>query len=374
MKNSAFFQLEKHLDSLFANALENGIFSGAAAAIFCREKGVEKRVIKTYGRTRKDASGEKITSRTFFDLASLTKPLCTALSVLNLIENKKLTWSSDLQSPLLYKNGLNLLPITIEQLLSHRSGLIDYKPFFRDFEAHYSAKNKKRLIEKILREPLAGKPGIKCVYSDLGFIILGEIIEQLSEKKLDIYFKENISGLLQLETKLFFRPLPAKQENNGVDFAATELCPWRKRLLQGEVHDEHCWLMGGVAGHAGLFGTIEGVLQLTEHILKQWLDRSKQPVFSNTLLQHALNKKFPGETWCLGFDRPSPGGSSSGKYLSSRSVGHLGYTGTSFWIDPEKEIIMVLLSNRIHPTRKNEKIKQFRPLFHDTVIESLQKQ
>jgi len=371
MKNKGFDQLEKHLDPVFYTAIEKVVFSGAAVAIFFNEKGVKKRLIKSYGRTRNDKKGENITANTFFDLASLTKPLCTTLCILSLIENKKLKWKSALKTLIKDKTGHCLQKIKIEDLLSHSSGLTDYKPFFKEYEAKYSKKVKKEIIKQILLEPLEYEPGEKCLYSDLGFILLGEIIEQVSGKKLDVYFSEKITRPLQIEKNLFFRKIYNQAEKNKNLFVATEICPWRKRLLQGEVHDEHCWLMGGVAGHAGLFGTAGGVLTLTEKILQQWRGKEEHPAYSNTLLQKAVGWKNKKQTWSMGFDRPSAEGSSAGKYLSPSSIGHLGYTGTSFWIDPERELIVVLLTNRVHPTRKNESIKIFRPLFHNTVIERL---
>lgn len=371
MKNRGFLQLEKHLDSLFANALKNEVFSGASAAVFYREGGVENRVIKSYGRTLYGEQGETVTTGTVFDLASLTKPLCTVLCILCLIEDGKLDWSTELKRVIRGRTSPSLNNIQIGQLLSHSSGLIDYRPFFKDFKPAFSKQSKKRLIGKVLQEHVHYDPGSRCLYSDLGYILLGEIIERISETELDRYFREKISGPLQLDGSLFFRPYAAGIDMRPDRVAATEVCPWRKRLMHGEVHDEHCWLMGGVAGHAGLFGTAAGVLALTEHIRKEWQGRSRNPSYSAALLQRALNWKYKDQTWSMGFDRPSSEGSSAGKYLSKNSVGHLGYTGTSFWIDPERDLIAVLLTNRVHPTRKNEKIKIFRPRYHDTIVESI---
>jgi CubicO group peptidase (beta-lactamase class C family) len=129
--------------------------------------------------------------------------------------------------------------------------------------------------------------------------------------------------------------------------------------------------MNGVSGHAGLFGTVQGVLEMVVHILNRWRGREEHPLYSNTLLQKALTRQYNDQTWCLGFDTPSPTESSGGSYLSKESVGHLGFTGTSFWIDPEKDMVIVLLTNRVYPSRDNEKIKQFRPLLHDTVFRAM---
>jgi CubicO group peptidase (beta-lactamase class C family) len=301
----------------------------------------------------------------------LTKPLCTTLSILSLIEKKELDWGYCIKDLINVKTSSVLKNISVGQLLSHSSGLIDYRPFFKGFEPVPSKRTKKKIIEAVFNEPLAHTPGKKCMYSDLGYILLGEIIEKVSGKSIDKYFKKEIIRPLQLEESIFFKSLWGSREKKITDIAATERCSWRKKLLQGEVHDEHSWLMGGIAGHAGLFGTAGGVLTLLENILHLWQGREEHPAYSSMLLQKAIGWKKENETWAMGFDRPSTSSSSAGKYFSPSSIGHLGYTGTSFWIDPEKELIIVLLTNRIHPTRKNEKIKQFRPVFHNTVVEAL---
>ena len=337
------------------------------------EKGVEKRLIRTYGSTRFDTGSKPVQENTFFDLASLTKPLCTVQSVLSLIENKKTGWNSPLKSLIRHKTGPYLKKITIGQLLSHSSGIKGYKEYFLDYKAQYKKNNKEKIIKTILKEPLAYQPGRKCIYSDLGYILLGEIVEQVSGSRFDVFFEKKIAKPMHLENDIFFKPFSKEPDKRKKKYAATEKCPWRKKMLQGEVQDENCWLMGGVSGHAGLFGTISGVLTMTENILKIWKGNMEHPAYSSGLLQKALKKIDTKETWCMGFDTPSLSGSSAGRYMSRSSVGHLGYTGTSFWIDPERELVVVLLTNRVHPTRHNENIKKFRPLFHDTVIISLNK-
>ena len=152
-------------------------------------------------------------------------------------------------------------------------------------------------------------------------------------------------------------------------FAPTENCAWRGRILCAEVHDDNAYVMGGVAGHAGLFGDIHSVLRLSTFILDMWLGDAVHPNINNEDLRRCMERQNIGaSTWGLGFDTPSEKGSSGGRFLSAVSAGHLGFTGTSFWIDKEKQLVMVLLTNRVHPRRDNEGIKDFRPLFHDTVV------
>ena len=143
--------------------------------------------------------------------------------------------------------------------------------------------------------------------------------------------------------------------------------------MRGEVSDENCWVIGGVAGHAGLFGSVESVLALLSELFDSWLGRKSFLTIRGDVVAYFLEYTSPAfrSTWALGFDRPSPQGSSGGRYLSPASVGHLGFTGTSFWMDPEKGVVIVLLTNRVHPSRDNQGIKEFRPLFHDRVMELL---
>jgi serine-type D-Ala-D-Ala carboxypeptidase len=256
--------------------------------------------------------------------------------------------------------------ITLRSLLSHSSGLTAYQPWFKTFAPIQQQDNKARLLRLILNETLTYAPESRCLYSDLGFILLGCIAEELTNKNLAVNFQERIAAPLGLAKELFYQV--SSEQRQGC--AATERCPWRGRMLRGEVHDEHCWLLHGLAGHAGLFGTVSGVLRLCGAILDSWKGGAATCSWA-AFLPQGLEPQLSDQTWCLGFDRPTPGSSSSGRHFSAPSIGHLGFTGTSFWIDPEQELIVVLLSNRVHPSRENNKIRQFRPWFHDAAIEAM---
>ncbi|MBW2066874.1 MAG: serine hydrolase, partial [Deltaproteobacteria bacterium] len=156
------------------------------------------------------------------------------------------------------------------------------------------------------------------------------------------------------------------------NFAATEKCPWRKRVIQGEVHDENAYALGGYSGHAGLFSTAEEVYRIAAMLRDHYLGR-REDYFSSETVEEFFRRQemVAGCTWALGWDTPSLEGSSSGRYFSEKSVGHLGYTGTSLWMDLEKDAIVILLTNRVHPARDNEKIREFRPVLHDRVMEVL---
>jgi CubicO group peptidase (beta-lactamase class C family) len=230
------------------------------------------------------------------------------------------------------------------------------------------------VYNQIQREKLEAAPGQKAIYSDLGFILLGEIIEEVCGTGLDQYCQENIFRPLGL-SRTFFVNLEIMRRHNLEPvrevFAPTESCPWRKKVLCGEVHDDNAYAMGGVAGHAGLFASIRDVDRLVTTLVECY--RGK-----NTFLPVGLVCEFwtregtvPGSTWALGWDTPSEAGASCGTHFSPHSIGHLGFTGTSVWIDLEKSVHVILLSNRVHPRRANNKIHAFRPLIHDLVMEAV---
>ena len=364
-------QLNIVLKKACEKGLAEGVYSGVSAAVSVVKNTVRSQGWFCGGVTRCDQFGVPVERSTLFDLASLTKPLCTTLCTLSLISSGKLNWTDDVLSLLQFENNRNNNKITIENILHHASGLPAYKPYFLEFKPQPSRKNILSLLRKILNEPLLYSPDTKCLYSDLGFILLGALIEQIATVSLDKFYQKNILDPMQLAENILFLPINEGVRGEKKAIMATENCPWRQRVLQGEVHDEHCWLMGGVAGHAGLFGTATGVLHLCERLLDCWQERAHHPAFANALLRYALNWKKGDESWHLGFDSPTPGQSSSGQYFSSQSAGHLGFTGTSFWMDPTQSIVVVLLTNRVHPSRENTKIKAFRPFFHDYLMEQI---
>ena len=360
------------MDVLFLKALKKKVFSGAAVGLSVGSPEKRKKLIVTYGNTSHDPASQPITEKVCFDLASLTKPLATTLAVLALIKEKKINLSETLPSLLEKELPAEKRSITLQQLLNHSAGLPAHRPYFERLVEHPVEKRKELLQSFVIKEPLISKPGDQSLYSDLGFMLLGWIIEKKSGVKLDKYVESHIFEPLGVSEGIFFKPLPAGETQKRV-FAATEQCPWRNKTLAGEVSDDNTYAMGGVSGQAGLFGDIVSVLDMTTHLLDQWQGRERHPNYETADLKNFLTRQsqVKASTWALGFDTPSESGSSGGRYLSDASVGHLGFTGTSFWIDPVKDLVMVLLTNRVHPSRDNEAIKQFRPQFHDTVIEQL---
>lgn len=359
--------LSQRLYTIFSYALDKKVFPGAAVGVSLWNGNNYDRNIYYYGLAQTWPEIIKLTENTFFDLASLTKALATVPALLALMEEKKISWTLNLAKIFNDEIPKDKALITIKNLMSHCSGLPAHNEYYNQLLKQTNIEKRKLLFSWILQEKLIYLPGTDFVYSDLGFILLGFIIEKISGKSLDEYVKEKIYNPLYLQNKIIFA-----QKEKRIDFiyAATEKCPWTGKILSGMVHDDNCRAMGGVAGHAGLFGTIEGVVQLCEYLLSQVKGRSKHPSYGNENLKKTVTKE-ENYGWASGFDTPSVTGSSSGQYFSASSFGHLGFTGTSFWIDPQKELIVVLLTNRVHPSKENELIKKFRPLFHDTVMRCL---
>ncbi len=307
--------------------------------------------------------------KTIFDLASLTKPLATTLCLMKLMDKGQIDLDYLLTDVLPASMLYDKRDLSLRQLLNHSAGFSDWKPFYLELVKHPVDERKKLVRQWIMEEPLEYRPGAKCRYSDLGFIILEWIVEEISGHTLK-----------QFVDDYFYRPLGLKilylninRPSKGMahkTFAATENCPWRKRIIQGEVHDENAYALGGYSGHAGLFGDCKGIFQivnvLREHFLGERKDYFKQKTVESIFKRQKI---VQDSTWALGWDTPSSHDSSSGHFFSSNSVGHLGYTGTSVWFDLEKDIIVIFLTNRIHPTRTNQKLKLFRPILHDAIME-----
>ncbi len=348
-----------------------GVFPAAAAAVVFPGVHGKKRYTLATGLTRLDGKGEPVDLQTVFDLASLTKPLVTALSILHLVDQGQISLKSTLDT---FFATISLpaekKAITIEQLLSHTSGLPAYQPYFKDFTPQATPETVGKIEQLILSQPLDALPGTRHCYSDLGYMILGRIIFLVSGRGPGDYFYATLSEPLGLAEDLFFVQRDTGRQPANRVYAATEYCSWRHRLLQGEVHDAHAFLLGLQSGHAGLFGNLGGVMTLLEEIMACWLGKPHRLPLSTELLTQAMDPGPEPPPRVCGFDFPTPR-SSGGRYLSPASRGHLGYTGTSFWMDPHKELIIILLTNRVHPTRKNIKIRQFRPWFHERVMEEM---
>ncbi len=352
----------KRVDRLMKGAVTNHVFPGGVLLV-SKDRSIV--FFEAYG----DAnlfSGRKMTRETVFDLASLTKPLATVLAVMELIRQSRLALKENLGSILpLFKNT-DKEKIRVENLLYHNSGFPDYRPYYEWVKKIEPGKRKDALREFLIKEPLIHPIGHQVVYSDLGFMVLCWVIEEVAGIRLDRFVLEKIYRPLGLK-KMFF--LPVDKKPPVAEFAATEKCPWRGILLEGVVHDDNAYSVGGIEGHAGLFGNAGDVFDLLSELMAVYGGSVSTGVFDIDLTRRflRLNKK---NGRALGFDTPSSKGSSCGRYFSKRTVGHLGFTGTSFWMDLDRAIVVILLTNRIHPSRDNDRIKAFRPKLHDAVMEN----
>jgi CubicO group peptidase (beta-lactamase class C family) len=321
--------------------------------------------LQGFGRFTYDANSPAIGADTVFDLASVTKVIATTTMAMLLYERGLLSLDTkvahilpefvSLASP---SQQQDRAAVTVKMLLAHSSGLPAYIKLFE------SARTREELVQAAVRTPLVAAPGTKADYSDIGFILLGEILASLADDPLDVFVRREILGPLGMTRTCFNPPTSTRSDIPPTEDDRT----FRHRLIQGEVNDENAYVMGGVSGHAGLFAPAIDVARFAECML-----RGGAPILHpSTIELFTWREASPaGTSRALGWDTPSPP-SSSGKHFSPRSFGHLGYTGTSLWIDPERQLSITLLSNRTWPDRSSQEIKLVRPLIHDAVVEALE--
>ena len=334
------------------SVLDRALVARACSALVA-EVGVGSRVLWEHaaGRTRFDAGAALVTRDTVFDLASLTKVLATTTLAVDLVGQRRLDLDRRVGEYLPIWSGGDRERVTVRDLLEHTSGLPAHREFFRTISGRAA------FAAAIAVEPLEYAPRSTSVYSDLGFILLGFIVEDVGGAPLDQQF-ERWRAREGLRAPIRYTP----PHDWRAHTAATEDDRWRGRMLQGEVHDENAAALGGVAAHAGLFGTAAAVGEFG----RWWLRHLDQP----HVLQFVQRTKVGSSSRALGWDTMLPT-SSCGTRLSVLAFGHTGFTGTSLWIDPPRDLYIVLLTNRVHPTRTNEQIQQVRRDFHDAVVTDL---
>lgn len=322
---------------------------------------------EAFGATDRDG-GRRVDPRAVYDLASLTKILATTPAVAELVRDGRLGLSTPLADIIPGAGETDKAGITVDMLLRHTSGLPAHRPYFKNIDPN-EPDPRKRLRQMVLDEPLDAPPGTSEVYSDLGFILLAWGIESVSGSRLDRFVRERIYSPLGID-RLFFIPLPPGEDAPGKHpgnkaVVPTSCCAWRGRTLAGEVEDENAWAAGGVEGHAGLFGDALSVFRLCREILAAASD-GRPRVLDGRVIRRFL-RPCPGRGRVAGFDTPTGERPSAGTLFSRAGIGHLGFTGTSVWMDPEQGRTVILLSNRVHPSRDNRKIKEFRPRIHDLI-------
>jgi beta-glucosidase-like glycosyl hydrolase/CubicO group peptidase (beta-lactamase class C family) len=355
-------QLQPAFDVVEA-AIKDRAFPGATLAI-----GYRGRVsLHAFGKPTYDAKSPDVSINTMYDIASLTKVVATTTLVARLaegdfpvpidldakVERYLPEWASGPQPEWRYR-------VTIRHLLTHTSGLPPFKEYWR------TSKSKQDTLEKIFAEPLDYEPGTKEVYSDLGIILMAEIIERLTGKPLDVLAREFIFSPLAMSNSMYNPPkkiwstiAPSEIDNQ-----------YRHHLIQGEVHDENAAAIGGVSGHAGVFSTAPDLAAFCQMLINGGVYAHQRILRRATISEFTTPQQLSSGTRTLGWAVPTEGGS-SGHFFSPHSFGHTGFTGTSIWIDPDRQLFVVFLTNRVYPTRENQKHIKVRPALHDAIIESL---
>jgi CubicO group peptidase (beta-lactamase class C family) len=345
------------LDDILVEAIRDSAFPGAQAVIVSRGAIVYARSFGTYTY---DRASREVTSPTMFDLASLTKVIATTPAVMKLVDEGRLRLDDSVGSYLpAFREG-EKSSITLRHLLLHRSGFPPFRRFFQ------FCKNAEEMLDSVFATPLIARPGDSTVYSDLGMITLGKVVEAVTQETLSEFVRREFYEPLGMRSTMFAPP-PALLSR----IAPTEIDTlWRKALVHGSVHDENAALLGGVSGHAGLFSTAADLAAFVQMLLNGGVYGGRR-LLSAEVVRQFTRDHAEGQERCLGWDRKSPTGSSAGELFSETSFGHTGFTGTSIWIDPDRELGVVLLTNRVHPTRANSKLFRVRPAFHDAVVRAL---
>jgi len=311
-----------------------------------------------FGALSPEPDAPLATSETVYDLASLTKPIATTTACMWLVQRGQLALHSTIAEWLPRWRGKDREHATVGDLLSHSAGLTAHLPLYRD------CTGRQEFEATICMLPLEYTPGSRAVYSDLGFMLLAFVLETVSGHTLDSLFQHIFP--MPGPGGLHFRPKPVDRAR----FAPTGLDRWRGRVLQGEVHDRNAWALGGVAGHAGLFGTAAAVGRFARMFLNALGGGADLGIDPAVVRRFSERSAVPGSSRALGWDTMLPT-SSCGSRMSPRALGHTGFTGTSLWLDPAQQAYFVLLTNRVHPDDHDEEILKIRPQFHDSACEAL---
>jgi CubicO group peptidase (beta-lactamase class C family) len=321
------------------------------------------------GRLTYDAEATPVDEATVFDLASLTKVLATTTLIMRAIDDGRIGLDDPVRKWIAEWSGADRQTVTIRDLLAHASGLTAYLPFYRNY------RGRMEFQPAICALPLEYEPRTRSIYSDFGFMLLAFILEDIQPPSPGFKgapgsidpsrgFATQVHRLASFFTAEPLRFNPPRTWRERI--APTEIDGWRGRLLVGEVHDENTWALGGVAGHAGLFGTAAAVGAFARATLRTIAGEAllAAPATMQTFIQRT---SIPGSSRALGWDTMLPT-SSCGTRMSPTAIGHTGFTGTSLWIDWQRDLYVVFLTNRVHPTRENDRIKPVRAQMHDAIV------
>jgi CubicO group peptidase (beta-lactamase class C family) len=357
------------VDRIVEAAIADRAFPGAVLAVGRHGSLVR---FRAFGRHTWAPDAPAMSTDTIFDLASLTKVVATTTVAMTLVDEGKLDLDAPVRGIVPGFAGGAKDAIRVRQLLTHSGGLLWWAPLYEELRGGEA------YLERILEMDLDYEPGTKMVYTDLGLILLGAVLERAGGAPLETLAAQRVFGPLGMrETRyvpsVTLRPRIAPTERDG----------WRGRVLVGEVHDENAFALGGVAPHAGLFSTAGDLSRFAQALLNGGVLDGQRIVSEDTVALFTRRAGLEGSTRALGWDTPTdetgersstprqPGYSTAGSLFSPRSFGHTGFTGTSMWMDPERELFLILLTNRVHPTRENRAIGRIRPRLADAVVRAL---
>ncbi|MGZ3772099.1 MAG: serine hydrolase domain-containing protein [Pseudobdellovibrionaceae bacterium] len=301
----------------------------------------------------------------YYDLASLTKIIFTTQAMIYAFESGKWTFDSKVSD---FLPWFHHTEVKVTELLTHSSGLTWWLPLYSEIKPEKTREEKREQLREILQGlPLEKKD--TAVYSDIGFLVLGFVLEKIFDKPLlDIW--DDIKNKFYAGTTIEFHP-DNKFSTRANLFAPTEECPYRKKLIQGEVHDLNCWSLGGISTHAGLFASIDDVGWFSLHLRSHLLGIARYSIRQKTAQLFAKRALPEGRgDWAMGYMMPTPGAASCGSYFSLDSIGHTGFTGTSVWYDPKMDMSIVVLSNRVLYGSDNKAFGNLRPQIHNWIVEN----
>ncbi len=356
--------------SCIEEAIQEGVAPGFVLGVWS-VKYPDHGWTQAWGQRRSIPSVQPMERDTVFDLASVSKVMGTATLATALIDRGWIAWDDPVGR---YLPEIASPEIQIQHLAAHTAGYIAWEPLWEKMRQEFgdnlwkvSVRERQAQMRKwVVPRTLDARPGERVLYSDLSFLNLGFLLEEVCGSPLDQAVEEWVFRPMGLKSATYHRVTSSATDGLLSDVAATENCSWRGAVLQGQVHDDNCWTMGGYAGHAGVFATIEDVLRFSRHWLTGY--------FSWPVTHSAWSEVLPpvgplGVRRSRGWDMPSGETAAAGPYFSGASVGHLGFTGTSLWLDPVQGLAVSLLSNRVHPSRENVLIRSFRPKLHRIFVE-----
>jgi CubicO group peptidase (beta-lactamase class C family) len=351
------------IDSIVNAAMAEGVAPGIAIAVGRHGRLVH---LNGYGRIDLPADAPAVTPSTIWDMASLTKVLATTTALMILVDEDRIDLDAPISRYLPEFSGDDMkASVTVRHLLRHDGGLPAFGPLWRTLRGRMA------VLDFIAGQPLEYGPGTRTVYSDYGAILLGFIVERVSGLPLDVFVRTRIAEPLGLQ-ETGFNPLEWSNAGGTIKdhIAATEVDTlFRMTHVHGRVHDENAYAMGGVAGHAGLFSSARDAAILAQMLIAGGVHEGTR-IIQEATLREFTRRQSDASSRALGWDTPS-GNSSAGDWFSARSFGHTGFTGTSLWIDPERDVFLIVLTNRVNPTRDNQEHIPLRRALADAVQQSI---